>query len=158
VAPLGILGAPLEIMSTLSGMIEWHGPFDFLVRFWEENVARHFHSVFAWLAHLIWLPAPPKWLSNYLTLGLLLPWSLLRSVHLLRPERTDPPLVAFTIMLGLFVLAWPLILIYLLSFLFVATIEEWSSDVRNTLTLTILPFALFLVLFGANAIWGGVTR
>jgi hypothetical protein len=88
-APIGVLGGPITIASITSAMVAWHGPVGYLVHFWSENIGAPFATMFALIAQWVRLPAPPSWLTDYLTLGVILAGGNMRAAAIGRPYLRD---------------------------------------------------------------------
>lgn len=155
-APIGVLAGPIAIAKMLSGLIEWGGPFGFAVAYWEEFVAVHFRTVFGWLAGLVSLPPPPEWLSDYLTIGILLTSSLFRAIAL-TPNADDPgkrlsaydwiSLLSYTLFF------WPLALLHTIQALFEEILYGDTRPIWSRNFLTFAPFLIFLFMFVINQIY-----
>jgi hypothetical protein len=137
-APVGIIGGPLEIANMLAGIIEWHGPIAYIVQYWDSTFGKTFATLFNWLAAIAGLPDLPAWLSDYLTLGALFSISLIRAITLLQ-EGTTPhddrmlgrlnPLVRLP-MLGLILLTVIAALVIVWPFHVIAVLLLLSYHIR----------------------------
>lgn len=77
--PIGVIGGPLVIANVLADVIEWHGPWGAAIQYWDDSVGAAFSTLFGWLAQSLHLPAPPWWLTDYLSLAILFQFSILRA-------------------------------------------------------------------------------
>ncbi len=124
-APLGILAGPIGIASMFAGLIEWHGPIGYAVEIWSSDIRPPFDVVFTAVASFLNIPAPSKFIVDYLILGFVFSFSLFRSFQLedpewlLRRDTGDGPDQLFFVAFALFALAvvvvWILALMLLLG-------------------------------------------
>ena len=171
-APLGIAGGALALADLFANLIEWQGPLNFLVIYWDKYVTDPLHTILNWCSSLVGLPKFAEGFVDYFSLGMILSISAYRSV-VLQPETTQLSLTdvllltvvnAFfwPITLLLFILVWPAA--WLLTKLKAALPQPYAKTIPQSLTiaptihrefrtgiiLLAAPFALFFLLYLAN--------
>jgi len=141
-APIGILGGPIELANMTSGLVEWDGPVGYLVNFWSENISVHFANVFGLITNFLHIRPLSDIVVSYLTLGILLITSMLRAITLMQIKL--PPLMLWLV-LPTAIFAWPVVFLQLDGL--------FHKKSRGPTLLILAPFLLFLVLFAINAVW-----
>jgi hypothetical protein len=141
-APIGILGGPIELANMTSGLIQWNGPVGYLVHFWSENISVHFANVFGLITNVFHIPPLSDLVVSYLTLGILLLTSMLRAISLMRIKL---PSLMLWLVLPTAILSWPIVFLQLDGLL--------HKKSRGPTLLILAPFLLFLVLFAVNVVW-----
>lgn len=168
-APLGVIGGAIEIVSIFSGVIEWHGWIGYVEEFWTENIGSKFDTLFRAIASILTLPTPPEWLLNYLTLGVLFVSAGARAAYTLTDTREDESniavphrkarlievpmnvlggligLAALVLLVVFYVLIWPLLFIMTLG----ATFMRLPSPDRNYFLRRHAEFGLPVMKVGA---------
>jgi len=69
----------------LAGVIEWRGPFRYMMTFWDENISAPIGTIAKFLFSSLHWPEPPELAVDYATLALLLAGSFLRMRRLMHP-------------------------------------------------------------------------
>jgi hypothetical protein len=178
-APFGIIGGPLEMAGMVADIIEWRGPWNYLITHWDRTVGHVFGVIFGWIAGLVSLPAPPPLVADYLTVGVLMLLGQWRAHQLLgwkRDFRTyawdgqfmlgcmaAPMAITTTIWR---ILSWPWQILLTVRMM----IRGWEpgmiigvdrevrwiieGDDYRRLFLQLAPLILFIVLLVLNTIYG----
>ena len=171
--PVGIIGGPLTIANMLSGIIEWQGIPQYLVNWWEIAVSEPMGRILGWLFGLVSLPQPPRFVADYLTLGLIYATTVFRTV-LITLNLFDMRLyggsngtfrgtvwllyayLKFISTLILWVFIWPyavyIVIREVVDELRTNDNREERSIVTTMITLLFVPFLLFLFLLCWNVI------
>lgn len=152
-APVGVFGGPVGIAAMFQGVIQWHGVVAYVVHFWSTNISPPFEFVCAWVSNVLGLRKPPRWVVNYLIVGLLYVASYIRSASLTvkggfigtlrRTWWTTYFVLEYAVL-------WPIALVHQLLL-----IREWQQqNVRihwPFLAVLYLPLLIFLSLLAVNA-------
>jgi hypothetical protein len=85
-APLGLVGGPIELATLSSGLIQWHGPLGYIVDFWHSTISEPFHVLLSSAFHLAQdLFKMPRWTVPTFATDY-------TSVHYLIRPRADSPI------------------------------------------------------------------
>lgn len=151
-APLGASGGCLSSASMASGTIQWNGPINFLVAYWDNYISLPFCRILKYVAQILDLPSPTEWLVNYFIFGVLftsrywMAWTSVKS-----PQKPgDLPRWVKTFE-HLFL--WP-VTTYITVRSIISSII-WGNGVQSWagVTLTFAPMLLFGALWTSNSLF-----
>lgn len=81
-AVTGIAAGPIAIASAAQTVIQWNGPYQFLLEFWSSNIRPPFVFLADWVSIQLGFSEVQDWLVDYLIVGLIYLSNYVRSASL----------------------------------------------------------------------------